>query len=72
MGEPIFEGRYIPTSEPGPQLDRSLEVGGREFVFSAVGMGNPHAVLFVDDVDNFPLEEIGPQIENHPFFPERH
>ena len=71
MGEPIFEGRYVPTSEAGPQLNRSLEVEGREFIISAVGMGNPHAVLFIDDVDTFPVEEIGRQIENHPFFPER-
>lgn len=72
MGAPVFEGLKIPTTLDAPQvLRRTLEAGGRTFEFSAVSMGNPHCVIYVDDVKNFPVAEIGPLIENHPLFPRR-
>ena len=52
-------------------VDIPLEVEGRTWNVTAVGMGNPHCVTFVDDVDSLDLEKIGPSFENHPAFPNR-
>jgi diaminopimelate epimerase len=72
MGAPIFEGLKIPTTLDMPNvLRQKLEAGGRTFEFSSVSMGNPHCVIYVDDVKKFPVAEIGPLIENHPLFPRR-
>jgi diaminopimelate epimerase len=72
MGEPIWAGLKIPTTFDAPEvLDRKIEVAGRTFSFSAVSMGNPHCVIYVDDVVKFPVEQIGPLIETHPFFPRK-
>ncbi len=48
-----------------------LEVDNQKFEMTCVSMGNPHAVIFVADVEQFPVVEIGPQIENHPWFSDR-
>lgn len=71
MGEPILDGRRIPVNHDGPVKNFDFAVGGHDFKIHAVSMGNPHCVIFVDDVDRFPVREIGPQIETHPFFPKR-
>ncbi|MHB1557753.1 MAG: diaminopimelate epimerase [Isosphaeraceae bacterium] len=72
MGAPILTSSEIPTTLPGdPPVNVPLRVGGREFAVTAVSMGNPHAVIYVDNVMEFPLEELGPAIENHPAFPRR-
>ena len=71
MGEPIFEGARIPVREPGEHIAGKIEIAGRPFTFSAVGMGNPHCVVFVESVASFPLEKIGPKAEYHSFFPQR-
>jgi diaminopimelate epimerase len=72
MGAPIFEGLKIPTIIDAPEvLRQKIEVAGRTFEFSSVSMGNPHCVIYVDDVAEFPVAEIGPRIENHPWFPRR-
>ena len=47
------------------------EVDGKTYYFTAVSMGNPHAIIYVDDVDNLDLEKIGPSFENHVCFPDR-
>jgi diaminopimelate epimerase len=52
-------------------LQKPIEVGGQAFVFSSVSMGNPHCVIYVDDVARFPVERIGPLIETHPYFPRK-
>jgi diaminopimelate epimerase len=72
MGTPIFDPARIPTRLVGrPPVDAPLQLDGREFAVTAVSMGNPHAVIYVDDAEAFPLETLGPQIENHPAFPRR-
>lgn len=72
MGPPILEAEKIPTTLPGdPPVDAPLLAGGREFAVTAVSMGNPHAVIYVDDVASFPVDEFGPLLENHPAFPRR-
>jgi diaminopimelate epimerase len=71
MGAPIWEGPKIPTTFAGEVLEQRIEVAGRSFVFSSVSMGNPHCVIYVDDVARFPVEQIGPLIETHAFFPRK-
>lgn len=72
MGTPILRSADIPTTLPGdPPVDVPVEVGGLELRQTAVSMGNPHAVAFVDDVAAFPLEAIGPKWERHPAYPRR-
>jgi diaminopimelate epimerase len=72
MGTPILDAAAIPTTLPGhPPIEAPLSVDGRAFAVSAVSMGNPHAVIYVDDVASFPLEAIGPRVEHHAAFPRR-
>lgn len=71
MGQPILEGKQIPVSAVGRQVRTPLEVGGKKYTITAVGMGNPHCVIFVDDVQSVPLATLGPQFEHHQFFPQR-
>ena len=70
MGEPILEGREIPVAADGRVVDYPLEVGGRTWRITAVSMGNPHCVVFVDDEAVFALEDsefarVGRQFEHH-------
>lgn len=72
MGSPVVKADAIPVVFPKDQLiNEPVEIGGRTYNITCVSMGNPHAVVFVDDVDNLALETIGPLFENHPMFPER-
>ena len=72
MGAPVFAAARIPVvSELGLVERQPLVVHGRRFEISAVSMGNPHAVAFVDDVEVVPLAEVGPLVEHHPWFPRR-
>ena len=74
MGAPRLIPADIPVAIEGLDavIDQPLEVAGRQFRMTCVSMGNPHAVVFMDEpVDDFPLTEIGPQVENHPLFPAR-
>ena len=72
MGAPILQGSDIPTRLPGdPPVNVPVEVDGRRLAVTAVSMGNPHAVVYVDDVDGFPVESVGRALEHHPAFPRR-
>jgi diaminopimelate epimerase len=72
MGSPIFEPAAIPTLLPGtPPIDVPVEVDDWRLAVTAVSMGNPHAVIYVADVDAVPLEAMGPKLEHHPAFPNR-
>ena len=74
MGAPRLSPSEIPVAIEGMNvvIDQPLEVAGREFRMTCVSMGNPHAVVFMDEpVDEFPLTEVGPQVEHHPLFPVR-
>jgi len=73
MGRPRLTRGEIPmTGEPGAQVvNQQLQALDRTFHFTAVSMGNPHCVIFVDNVAEFPLEKYGPAIESHPLFPNR-
>ena len=72
MGAPVLEPDRIPVKVPQKQaVNVTLRTASRAFQMTCVSMGNPHAVMFVDDVHAVPLETLGPEIEHHPLFPER-
>ncbi|MEW5762172.1 MAG: diaminopimelate epimerase [Bacillota bacterium] len=72
MGKPRLERGEIPMEgPPGRVVEEPLEVAGSTLRLTAVSMGNPHAVLFVDDVQEIDLLALGPALENHPVFPRR-
>lgn len=73
MGAPQLEPSKIPTKniEGDSIVNMPLDVKGKSYNITAVSMGNPHAVVFCDEIDSLPLEVIGPDFENHPIFPEK-
>ncbi len=75
MGEPILQGVEIPTSLPGnPPIEVPIRVGSpnsASYSATAVSMGNPHAVVYVPDVDGVLLDVLGPLFEKHEAFPRR-
>lgn len=72
MGKPILEPKQIPViTDNTTVINETITVDGRDYRMTCVSMGNPHAVVFVDSVDDFPIETVGPQFENHERFPER-
>ncbi|HXV35640.1 MAG TPA: diaminopimelate epimerase [Myxococcota bacterium] len=74
MGRPVLAPRKIPTalgSGDGPVLDVPLQIGRETLQVSCVSMGNPHAVVLVDDPERAPVERWGPLIEHHAAFPNR-
>ena len=72
MGKPELEADRIPIlSEREQVIDEPIEVDGKEYHMTGVSMGNPHAVIYVDDVKGLDLEKIGPKFENHERFPKR-
>jgi len=71
MGRPRLDARAIPMQGiEGPVLEEALVVGETTWRVSALSMGNPHAVIWVDDVDAIPLATVGPLFEHHRAFPE--
>jgi diaminopimelate epimerase len=71
MGPPLFEPSQVPFDAPEVADIYSLEIADEIIELSAISVGNPHAVLLVDEVDMAPVSRIGPAIEQHPRFPER-
>jgi diaminopimelate epimerase len=71
MGRPNWERSSLPMAGQGICVNEHLEVDGEPFKVTCLSMGNPHCVIFVDDVDDFSVDFVGPLIENHPVFPKR-
>ena len=75
MGEPFLLAKEVPTTLPTNALGRAIEapltVAGKEWKVTCVGMGNPHAIVFVDDLDTLDLAVVGPLFEKHPVFPKK-
>jgi len=71
MGVPVLEPARIPFRAAKQALVYRLSVDGQEVSIGAVSMGNPHAVLLVEDADDAPVERLGPRLETHPHFPRR-
>ena len=72
MGQPELRSSDVPVvSENEQVIDEEIIVNGQSYRMTCVSMGNPHAVVFMDDVANMKIEEIGPFFENHERFPNR-
>lgn len=76
MGTPILTAEEIPVMpQPGGEgnsiVDEPILVQGKEYKMTCVSMGNPHAVVFMEDVTNLEIEKLGPHFENHERFPNR-
>lgn len=72
MGAPITKPADIPAiSDKEIIVDEPIEVDGKEYRVTCVSMGNPHAVLFVEDTKTVDIENIGPKLEHHKMFPDR-
>lgn len=73
MGQPRLMPAEIPVKadKEAMIIDQPLQILDRTFAITCVSMGNPHCVIFVDQVDDFPVEKYGSEIETHPIFPSR-
>lgn len=72
MGKPDFTSSNIPVvSDKETAVEVNVSIQGRDYTLTCVSMGNPHAVIFVEDVESIDLPQIGPLFENHSIFPER-
>ncbi len=74
MGEPRLQRKDIPMKGPdgdGEVVGEKIKVEGDRYDITAVSMGNPHCVIFVDNVEHFPVAKVGPKIETHNLFPQR-
>jgi diaminopimelate epimerase len=71
MGAPILDGPRIPVASEGRVVDAPLDIGAHSYRITCVSMGNPHCVLFLPEVEELDLPRLGPQFEQHPFFPRR-
>ncbi len=72
MGAPELIAENVPVvCEKEQAVDEPITVLGKEYKMTCVSMGNPHAVVFMDDVEHLKIEEIGPHFENHERFPKR-
>lgn len=72
MGEPVLDGLLIPvTIDKNPVVAEPVLVGEQQYEITCVSMGNPHAVVLVDDTRELPIQKLGPLFEKHPLFPEQ-
>ncbi len=71
MGEPILKASEIPVNLEGMVIGKSMDLSGQHYSITCVSMGNPHCIQFVENVDEFPVQKIGPVFENYSLFPKR-
>jgi diaminopimelate epimerase len=71
MGVPMLERGKIPMLGNGTCINEDLQVNGEAYKVTCLSVGNPHCVIFVGAVDDFPVQRVGPKIENHRLFPKR-
>lgn len=71
LGAPILTWDKVPLARPADTNSFALNVDGTAHIVSAVSVGNPHCILFVDDAEAAPVASLGPRIETHPMFPNR-
>jgi len=73
MGEPHLRRSEIPMKggDTSRVVGEKLRVNGKQYCFTAVSMGNPHCVMYVDDVERAHVQEVGPLVERHDLFPRR-
>ncbi|VFP83864.1 Diaminopimelate epimerase [Buchnera aphidicola (Cinara laricifoliae)] len=70
MGEPVFIPKYIPFIHTTTQLNYSLFINKKKYIFSVVSMGNPHCIIQVSDIKKVQVNEIGLKLSQHILFPE--
>lgn len=72
MGAPMTKAEQIPVVGLGEEvIGKPINVDGRDWVMTCVSMGNPHAIVWYDDVTNLDIEKVGPGFHDHPMFPDR-
>ena len=71
MGTPLLSNPGQIATKTGGMLAETIPADGKEYKGTFVCMGNPHVVIFVDDIKEVDLPAVGPKLENHPLFPER-
>ena len=71
MGVPVLERSKIPVAGQGKFINEELHVDGEVYRATCLSVGNPHCVIFVNAVDDFPVESVGSKIENNQLFPRR-
>ena len=71
MGVPTLERSKVPMLGNGTCINEDLQVNGEKYKVTCLAVGNPHCVIFVNAVDDFPVQRVGSKIENHNFFPKR-
>jgi diaminopimelate epimerase len=71
MGTPTLDRSKIPMLGKGKCVNEDLQVNGEKYAVTCLSVGNPHCVVFVDALDGFPVERVGPKIENHSLFSKR-
>ena len=72
MGKPVLTPSQIPIKGEGERIvGAPIIVDGTEYRMTGVSMGNPHAIIYMDDIDNLDIEKIGPEFEHHEYFPNR-
>ena len=71
MGVPVLERSKIPMLGQGTFVNKELQVNKEAYKATCLSVGNPHCVIFVDAIDDFPVQLVGSKIENHQLFPKR-
>lgn len=71
MGKPRFNDKNAPRTAKGKFINQPLEVNGEQLTATYISMGNPHCIIFVSEVIDFPVERLGQQIENLELFPNK-
>ena len=71
MGAPNWQRSSLPMVGSGTCINEDLAVNSKFYKVTCLSIGNPHCIIFVSEVDDFPVEEVGPEIENHAAFPKR-
>ncbi len=71
MGKPNWNRGALPMIGEGTCIDEPLSIDGQTYKVTCLSMGNPHCIIFVDNLDDFPVNQVGPRIENHSAFPKR-
>lgn len=71
LGEPIMKGKLIPVNLSGRIINRPLKMEAKDFRITCLSLGNPHCVVFYENLDGLDMERFGPMLENYHVFPKR-
>jgi len=71
MADPVTKGKEIPVNLSGRIINRPLKIDGKEFRITCLSVGNPHCVIYTEDVDEFDLRTYGPMLETYSIFPKK-